>query len=164
MQPPYSSRHGTVTGSTQPVHAQREHPQRVALLPPEPRRRVLGGPDELRRDRVELLGSVIVATPTTSAQPCDRDRLADRRGVGEVDPVAVRRLHELGLLVLDGRVEPEPRRLHGEVAAVLADPALAHVEDLLAREQRVHDDRPLLERRCHRVHNRRRMDDTHPVG
>ena len=40
----------------EPVHAQREHPQRVALLPAQAGRGVVVGPDQLRRDRVELLG------------------------------------------------------------------------------------------------------------
>ena len=51
-------------------------------------------------------------------------------------------------LVLERGVEPQPGRLDGEVAAVLADPALADVEDLLALEQRVHDGRPLLVGGC----------------
>ena len=69
----------------------------------------------------------------------DRDRLADRGRVREVDPVAVGLLQQLRLLVLGGGVEPEAVRLHREVAPVLAEPALAHVEDLLALEQRVDD-------------------------
>ena len=93
--------------------------------------------------------SVTVASFTTSAQPSMRDRLADRRRVRELDPVPVRLLQQLGLLVLGGGVEPEAGGLHREVPSVLAEAALAHVEDLLALEQRVHDDGPFLARRCH---------------
>jgi hypothetical protein len=32
------------------------------------------------------------------------------------------------------------------VPAILTEPALSHVEDLLTLEQRVHDDRPFLQR------------------
>src|SRR5450432_4371043 len=70
----------------------------------------------------------------------DDDRLADRRGMRQIDPVPVRVLQELGLLVLGGGVEPEARRLQGEVPTVFSDAALADVEDLLALEQCVHDD------------------------
>ena len=94
-------------------------------------------------------GSVIGGDPHEVGPAVDHDRVADGRGAGEVDPVAVRLLEQLRLLVLRGRVEPEPGRLHGEVPALLADPALAHVEHLLALEQRVHDRRPFLVRRCH---------------
>ena len=109
-------------------------------------------------------GSVMVATPTTSAQPSKRIGLADGRRRREVDPVPVRLLQQLGLLVLGGRVEPEAVRLHREVAAVLAEPALAHVEDLLAFEQRVDDDRPFLAMPAPCAHNRRLMDDSIPSG
>ena len=61
----------------------------------------------------------------------------------------VRLLQQLRLLVLGGGVQPEAVRLHREVAAVLVEPALAHVEDLLAFEQRVDDDRPFLQCRRH---------------
>ena len=67
--------------------------------------------------------------------------------------------------MLRGRVEPAARRLDAEVATVLPEAALAHVEDLLALEQRVDDDRPFLATPSSRragscVHNRRAMDDT----
>ncbi len=58
-------------------------------------------------------------------------------------------LEQLGLLVLGGGIEPEAVGLHREVPTVLADPAFAHVEHLLAGEQRVHDRRPFLVRGCH---------------
>ena len=87
-----------------------------------------------------------VATSVMSAQADERDRGADGRGVGELGPVPVRRLQQLGALVLGRRVEPQPARGHVEVATVLAEPALAEVDDLLAFEQRVHDRRPFLER------------------
>ena len=96
-------------------------------------------------------GSVIVATSTTSAQPGTVMGCTDGRRVGEVDPVGVGRLQQLGLLVLGGRGQPEPARRHVEVAAVLAQPTLADVDDLLALEQRVHDRGPLLEGRSRRV-------------
>ena len=63
-----------------------------------------------------------------------------------VDPAGVRGLQELRPLVLDRRVEPEPVGLHREVPPVLADAALADVEDLLALEQRLHDGGPFLVR------------------
>ena len=62
---------------------------------------------------------MIVATSVTSAQPRDRDRLADRRRGREIDPVPVRGLEQLGALVLGGRVEPEAARRRGRNGARL---------------------------------------------
>ena len=89
---------------------------------------------------------MIVATSVTSAQPGSVIASPTGAASGEVGPVLVRGLEQLGLLVLGGRVEPEPARRHVEVAAVLAEPALAQVDDLLALEQRVHDRGPFLQR------------------
>ena len=75
----------------------------------------------------------------------DRDRLADGRRGREIDPVPVRRLEELGALVLGGGVEPEAARGQLEMAAVFAQATLAHVDDLLAFEERVHDHGPFLQ-------------------
>ncbi len=75
-----------------------------------------------------------------------RDRPADRRGVGEVDPVGVRGLQEVSLLVFGGRRQPAAPGRDTEMAAVLSQPALADVHDLLALEQGVDDRGPLLQR------------------
>ena len=55
--------------------------------------------------------SVMVATFTTSAQPSIVIGSPTGCRVREIDPVPVRLLQELGLLVLGGGVEPEARRL-----------------------------------------------------
>ena len=63
---------GDRRSAREPVHAEHEHPQRIALLPLEPRLRVLVGPDRLRVERVEVLG------------------LGDRRDVDDVGPARER--------------------------------------------------------------------------
>ena len=77
-------------------------------------------------------GSVIVATLHDVGPALDRDGLTDGRGVRDVDPVAVRLLEQLRLLVLGGGIQPEPGGLQREAATLLTDAALAHVEHLLA--------------------------------
>jgi hypothetical protein len=52
------------------------------------------------------------------------------------------------LLVEVGRVEEEAVVANGEAGALLADAALAHHRDDLAAGHRVHEHRPLLQRRA----------------
>src|SRR4051795_10135417 len=81
--------------------------------------------------------------------PVDADRLTDRCCRRQVDPVPVRLLEQLRLLVLGGGVQPEAVRLQLEVPAVFVQAPLAHVDDLLTLEERVDDGRPFLARRSH---------------
>jgi putative redox protein len=59
----------------------------------------------------------------------------------------VRRPEQRAFLVLDCRIEPDAGRAQREVPALLADAALAQVEDLLTGEERAYDGGPLLQRR-----------------
>jgi hypothetical protein len=67
--------------------------------------------------------------------------LAPPEGVGEA--VARGGLHQLGPLVEVGGEEVEARV--GQIEALLADPALAHDQHLVARGQRGDGDGPLLQ-------------------
>ena len=62
----------------QAVHPQRQHPQRIALLPAQAGGGVVVGPDQLRRDGVELLGLGDGRELHDVGPALDRDRLADR--------------------------------------------------------------------------------------
>ena len=48
--------------------------------------------------------------------------------------------------MLGRRIQREASTPQVEAPVVFSEPALAKVEDLLTREQRVHDDGPLLQR------------------
>ena len=147
MQPPYSSPNGTVIGfasrwtrnastcsGSRAFQRNRDSTYSRAQI-------------TLPSSASSTAGSVIVATPTTSAQPFDRGSPRSGGAAASVASIqrAVRGLHQLGPLVLDRRVEPQPRGLKREVPALFAEPALADVEDLLALEEGLDDDRPFLE-------------------
>ena len=63
----------------EPVRAQREHPQRVALLPLEARRRVVAGPDELAVDLGEVVGIGELGDADDVGPALDADRPVGRR-------------------------------------------------------------------------------------
>ena len=79
VHPPYASSHGDGHRLVEPVHAQHEHPQRVAALPLQPRLRVVVGPDRLRVERGEVLGLGDRRDVGDVGPARQRDRLADRR-------------------------------------------------------------------------------------
>src|SRR5206468_1562270 len=138
---------GHLDGLEQTMGAEREHPEWVAPLPGEAFLRVVERPDELAGDLGQVGGLGELGDTDDVGPPGDPNDVGpDRSGVGLVDPALVRGLEQLALLVLGGRVEPNARALHIEMATVLAEAALAHVEDLLACEEGTHDYRPLFER------------------
>jgi hypothetical protein len=145
------------------VDPQRQDPERVAALPGEARFDVLTGPDDLAVEGVDDLGIGGGRDAHDVGPAGDRD-VAGRRLVRIRDPARVRPLQELGSLVLDRGVEPETGRLDREVPAVLADAALAHVENLLTLEQRLHDGVPFLEGRCAHSGGHPAQDNGERVG
>ena len=86
----------------------------------------------------------MVATSTTSAHPAIGMGCPTGAAVGELGPVAVRGREQLRGAVLGGRVQPEAPSRQVEVPAVLVQPALAQVDDLLTFQQRMDDRGPLL--------------------
>ena len=148
-------------GLVEAMHAQCEHPERIALLPLEPRLGVIARPDQLGVKRRQLLGLRERRHADEIGPALDPDRFTHRRAGAELDRVPVRRLEQLGTLVLRSRVQPQPVGAQPEVAAIFPQATLAHVDDLLALEEGAHDHRPLLERRYrHSSQDRRRMDET----
>lgn len=127
------------------MRTQDEYPQRIATLPVQSRRRVVVGPDELAVERVEMFGLGYGGDVDDVGPAVQRDRFADWRGRGEVDRVPVGGLQQFDSLVLGGRVQPKAAGREIEMPAVLTETALANVDDLLALEQCVYDDRPFLE-------------------
>ena len=94
----------------EPVHAEHEHPERVALLPLQPRLAYSSVQIDFASSASRCSGSVIVATSMTSAQPGIVIASPTGAATREVDPVPVRGLQQLGPLVLGGRVQPEAAR------------------------------------------------------
>src|ERR687892_678476 len=88
-----------------------------------------------------MRGSVTVMWSVTSAQARSRTR----SGCG-----MMRLAHEVVVLVIEGRVEEEALVLELEVLVLLADPALAQGQQLLALGKRAHGNRPFLECNWHK--------------
>jgi hypothetical protein len=151
------------------VGAQQQHVQRVAALPLQALLAVVGGPDVVRRERVDRarIGHRPVRGDLGPRPDADaiglrdaavaRERLGRRLGVGP--HALLERAPQLGLvggahhvvaLMLEGRVQEEAIVLDLEVLALFADPTLAQGDELLALGERADGDRPFLESNWHK--------------
>ncbi len=89
------------------------------MLPVEARLDVVGLPDELAFELGERLSLRDRHRLDDLGPARHRERLPDRSGGDEIDPVPVGRLEQLRLLVLGSRIQVEARRRDVEVTAVL---------------------------------------------
>src|SRR3954466_7966956 len=151
-------------GPRDAVGAQEDHVERVAALPGEPLLRVVGRPHVVRRQRVDA-ARVRDQVGRGHLRPC-----ADPHAVGLRNPTgrvevrrqrltvrphalleratelrAVRRAHQVALLMVEGGVEEEAVVLDLEMPILFADAALPEGHELLALRESTYGHSPFFE-------------------